>query len=582
VTTTTEAPVLARPACDWDSPDNPTFNTWTTVNLAEVFPGVSWPFDATWYHRWQKRCHRTLLQRLQIEDLVPLYDWPVPNFLGFWAGQCAANVAFTAAIASTWVVGGSSSAVEQFFTSDEPGGARAYAAADVARARQTRSRYFRILGQMAHASLADQARSRRLALSVAAAQGQSSPAALRAWLGRVESLAENNFYHHIVTSLGAGEYASLLDDHLRAALDDLPADAVLTLTSGLGDVESAKPSQALWELSRWARSQPSLRRALPSLTAEEIGDRLAASPKGAWADLASRFSAFIDDYGYRGQTEWMLALPDWSEDWTFPLNSLRNMVPAPDDGGPSRLQQAALARRQEAEREYRGRLPEGRRRCFDELLATAQHLVRLREFTKSNCIRGIRPGRQVMLSLAGQLVGKGVLETRDDAFYLFADEVDEALAGKLGAAEAAERVARRRQQRRDLEGYVLPDNFTGTPRIVRRQVEERDTSRLNGLGVSPGVASGPACVVTDLQQAGGVTMEKGDVLVAPFTDAPWTPLFLLASAVVVETGGLLSHAATVAREYGIPAVVMVKGATALIADGQTVTVDGSSGEVCVA
>jgi pyruvate,water dikinase len=77
-------------------------------------------------------------------------------------------------------------------------------------------------------------------------------------------------------------------------------------------------------------------------------------------------------------------------------------------------------------------------------------------------------------------------------------------------------------------------------------------------------------------------MEKGDVLVAPFTDAPWTPLFLLASAVVVETGGLLSHAATVAREYGIPAVVMVKGATALIADGQTVTVDGSSGEVCVA
>jgi pyruvate,water dikinase len=168
-------------------------------------------------------------------------------------------------------------------------------------------------------------------------------------------------------------------------------------------------------------------------------------------------------------------------------------------------------------------------------------------------------------------------------FFLLANEIDAAIAGSLGAGETRSMVTRRRSQKQCLEaGYVLPDHFTGEPAIARRiAAAEAKTATLTGLAVSPGVATGTARVVLNIDEANCVDLEPGDVLVAPFTDAPWTPLFLVASAVVVETGGLLSHAATIAREFGIPAVVMVKDATRLIENGQTITVDGSAGRVLV-
>lgn len=103
--------------------------------------------------------------------------------------------------------------------------------------------------------------------------------------------------------------------------------------------------------------------------------------------------------------------------------------------------------------------------------------------------------------------------------------------------------------------------------------------RLQGIGVCPGVASGPARVILDPGDPGA--LGPGDVLVAPFTDPSWTPLFLAASAVVVDVGAQQSHAAIVARELGIPAVVSVNGATRTIADGSWVTVNGATGEVTV-
>ena len=107
------------------------------------------------------------------------------------------------------------------------------------------------------------------------------------------------------------------------------------------------------------------------------------------------------------------------------------------------------------------------------------------------------------------------------------------------------------------------------------------TATYEGLGISPGQASGKARVIESADAAMDVELDAGEILVAPFTDAPWTPLFIPAAGVVVETGGLLSHAATVAREFGIPAVAGIRGATSLIPNGALVTIDGSTGAVTV-
>ncbi len=134
-------------------------------------------------------------------------------------------------------------------------------------------------------------------------------------------------------------------------------------------------------------------------------------------------------------------------------------------------------------------------------------------------------------------------------------------------------------QFKDMESFVLPDNWTGLPEVSRRGAAPVPERVLKGLGVSPGEVTGPARVITSFAAGAAADFKPGDILVAPFTDAPWTPLFATAGGVVVETGGVLSHAATVAREYGIPAVAMIKDATRMIETGQRLTVNGGAGEV---
>jgi len=171
------------------------------------------------------------------------------------------------------------------------------------------------------------------------------------------------------------------------------------------------------------------------------------------------------------------------------------------------------------------------------------------------------------------------LVDRDDIFWLIDAEAEEAVFGRLDPAIGRTAPARRRAEAKRLDGLDLPEVFQLPVEATPKVEPQAGASVLRGLGVSAGKASGPARVIMSTESALEVELHPGEVLIAPFTDAPWTPLFVPAAAVVVETGGVLSHAATVAREYGIPAVVAVKGATRLIRDGQTITVDGMAGTV---
>ena len=128
------------------------------------------------------------------------------------------------------------------------------------------------------------------------------------------------------------------------------------------------------------------------------------------------------------------------------------------------------------------------------------------------------------------------------------------------------------------KGVVLPETFSGRPKPLRASEQVMpDTDVLRGIAVSPGRVTGRARVIMDPRI--DATIEPGEILVAPVTDAGWTPLFVAAAGIVVDIGGTLSHGSTVAREYGLPAVVNVKHATRMIRTGQTITVDGTRGEV---
>ena len=545
-------------------------------------PGVWHPLLSGWYQARQRTLFAALLERLGIpETQIPIYPAPIPNFLASWAGQLALNVSFTTAIVSSYQTGAGSSAVEKLFTADEEGGHQAEASGDVEAAGKIRTRLFRILGQGQRIAAGDRRRASALAHEIADADLRSlSDVQLGRTQAKVDRMMERLFQNHVILSVCAsGEYVSMLEQFLSESIPDLDDDAIVRLTSGLGNVESAKPMEALWDLSRAIIAQPKLAEAFAGLTTVEIKQRFDAPPDGTWRRAADGFAAFLGDFGFRSQSEWDLGVPRWREAPFFPLNALRNMVSAPQAKGPGEASLRAGAARREAEAHYRGLLPASKRAGYDRLLAKAQEFVRIREFTKASTIMAIGRGRDTMLEWGERFVDRGWLRKADDVFFLLYDEFEEGVSGQLDPAETLPAIDRRRRQFDDVAGYRLPDNFEGLPEIRRIESAPEPTATLKGLGVSPGVVTGPARVIPTFSEGALVDFEPGDILVAPYTDAPWTPLFATAAAVVVETGGVLSHAATVAREYGIPAVAMIKDATRMIENGQVITVHGGAGQV---
>ena len=198
--------------------------------------------------------------------------------------------------------------------------------------------------------------------------------------------------------------------------------------------------------------------------------------------------------------------------------------------------------------------------------------------------------RRCVLALGRMLVERGVLEQAEDVFFLYADELREAVTGRTetGAAaaatvtaEAASKVTARKAEMAADAGIDPPetisaDGWNAPPR--RPPASEPGLDSLSGIGASAGVVRGRARIVRD-PAFEGRHLTRRDILVVPFTDIGWTPVLAEAGGVVAESGGQLSHSSIIAREFGIPAVVNVAGATRRIRTGQIVTVDGDVGLV---
>jgi pyruvate,water dikinase len=184
------------------------------------------------------------------------------------------------------------------------------------------------------------------------------------------------------------------------------------------------------------------------------------------------------------------------------------------------------------------------------------------------------PLRCPMLELGKRWQERGLLDERGDIFYL---EIDEIMRMPKTPQPMQDKARLRKET-------FLSAHHTPCPNIIRdgeeifgaqAETEEVRASGLQGVAGSPGVVTGITRIIKSPEEF--TRLKKGEILVAPITNPVWTPLFSIASAVITEVGGILSHGAIVAREYGIPAVMSVAGATLLLHDGQRITVDGNKG-----
>jgi pyruvate,water dikinase len=350
--------------------------------------------------------------------------------------------------------------------------------------------------------------------------------------------------------------------------------------------------RALWRLSRFARSTPEVREILSRYAAGEV--ILALEKSVASHQFLADLRAWVAYYGQRLNSAFALGEPSWIEDPTPAIQNLQAYVAMPDLR-PEMEPTALAAEREKSVAEARAKLagyPQPIVARFETLLKAAQVAAIVHEdhnfWIDQRLFYHVR---RVILEFGGRLAQARVLDAVHDVFYLTPDELQN------GQDIPVKRFVKERKIEMEHFSRVTPPPMLGTApafemtdggSMVRAlfkgemspaNISNGEVNKVKGLPGSAGVARGTARLIHSLAEAG--KLQPGDVLVAIATEPPWTPLFATASAIVTDSGGVLSHSAVVAREYRIPAVVGTGNATTTFQDGQLIEVDGTTGIVRV-
>jgi pyruvate,water dikinase len=355
--------------------------------------------------------------------------------------------------------------------------------------------------------------------------------------------------------------------------------------------------RALWQLSRQALTLPVVSQIMETTAAAEIIPALANSPEGQI--FLAELQRFLAEYGQRGHRADALAELSWLEEPTPVLKSLQEYLSQPDRDMEAELK-TQIAEREQAVARARHQLqayPQAVITRFETLLKAAQTAVVLHEdhnyWVEQRAQYQLR---RIIQEFGRRLAQAEVLEQSADIFYLTLTEIKE-VTQALPQLKKQTLVAARRAELAHFQAITPPpalgtmplmappndpfgrtfSKILGGPLLPTGQTTPASNSLLRGLAASPGLIRGRARVIRDIAKAD--ILQKGEVLVAETMMPPWTPLFTIAAAIITDVGGILSHGAVVAREYGIPAVVGTILATKIIHDGQLVEVDGNSGLV---
>jgi phosphohistidine swiveling domain-containing protein len=386
---------------------------------------------------------------------------------------------------------------------------------------------------------------------------------------------------------------SLFDDFYREVVGHESEFGGFPLLQGFSN-KTVESGRALWELSRQALRVPYVRTVLEDEAPDAVGAALELTPEGRV--FLTLLREYLKTWGERGD-RWGWSFPSWIEDPSPVIKTLKDYIRQSDRDLEAELAAKVAAREQlvaEARGGLRGQPAEVGRR-FEFLLDAAQKAIVLTEdhshWIDFRCMYHLH---RVSLELGRRMSLAGVIDRPDDVFLLTPEEV-QATAVQLPRLNRQAQVAARRAEMEYFRSVPVPaalgTSLTGeapTDPVSRALAKffgylgAEPPSRpgdavIRGSCGSPGKARGPARVVRSLAE--GSKLQARDVLVVPTTAPPWTPLFATAAAVVSDTGGILSHCAVVAREYGIPAVVGTGNATALLHDGQLIEVDGDAGTV---
>jgi rifampicin phosphotransferase len=376
--------------------------------------------------------------------------------------------------------------------------------------------------------------------------------------------------------MSAMEAAWWLNEQLQAWLGE--KNAADTLTQSVPHNVTSEMGLALLDVADVIRSHPEVVAFLQDVKDEGFLDELAKLP-GGW-EARDAIRAYLDKYGMRCVGEIDITKPRWSERPTtlvpLILGNIKNFEPGAGKRRFEQGRQEAWKKEQELLERLRA-LPDGERKAEEakRMIDRVRTFIGYREYPKYGMVSRYFVYKQALLEEAERLVQAHVLRDKEDIFYLTFQELHDVVRTN----QVDDQLIRERKDAfRSYEALTPPRVLTSDGEVIAGAYRRDDlpAGALVGLPVSAGTIEGRARVILDMAEA---DLEAGDILVTAYTDPSWSPLFVAIKGLVTEVGGLMTHGAVIAREYGLPAVVGVEHATRLIRDGQRIRVHGTDGYV---
>ncbi|HEB68489.1 MAG TPA: hypothetical protein ENI88_02590, partial [Desulfobulbus sp.] len=340
------------------------------------------------------------------------------------------------------------------------------------------------------------------------------------------------------------------------------------------EVKSTEPSKLIWSMSRMIKKDEGLLRLLKDGNYDAIEQALHEEQR-------SLLFSFMEDFGGRCYHDCMIIFPTFEERHDLFWDLVKSYATAPENSSKEWNRDAADEREQYV-KDCLKSLSFWKRFVFKQVLLSAQKATGLRE--RGRLLQSLLFGefRRVALGLGKHLAQKDHLQHAEDIFYLQLAEIRDLVEGKFQFPETVSEIVRLRKKAYAEAEDAEPPEFFLTERGAYYKTDHvfeqgPATCSLRGIGVSGGKIVGKVKVILD--PASGHALQHGDILVTRTTDPGWTPLFFIAGGLILEKGGMLSHGAIVAREFGIPAIVDMQRATEILKDGEMIEIDGTAGTV---
>ncbi|HUO74963.1 MAG TPA: rifamycin-inactivating phosphotransferase [Solirubrobacteraceae bacterium] len=396
-------------------------------------------------------------------------------------------------------------------------------------------------------------------------------------LADIQELKRLLFDPHSHQVIMAGMEATWwLNEQLQAWLGE--KNAADTLTQSVPDNVTSEMGLALLDVADVIRPYPDVVAFLENVEDESFLDELTKLAGGREARDAIR--AYLEQYGMRCVGEIDISRPRWSERPTTLVPIILGNIKSFGPGAAKRRLEQGRREASQKEQELLERLrvlPDGERKAEDakRMIDRVRIFIGYREYPKYGIVSRYFVYKQALMEEARRLVQAHVLAEKEDIFYLTLQELHDVVRAHQVDDQL---IHRRKDAFRSYQALTPPRVLTSDGEVLAGAYRRDDVpaGALVGLPVSAGTIEGRARVILDIAQA---DLEAGDILVTAYTDPSWTPLFVAINGLVTEVGGLMTHGAVIAREYGLPAVVGVERATELIRDRQRIRVHGTDGYV---